>query len=322
MTLEIAEARPKCPPVLVLAFNRPDTTRQVFEVLRGARPEALYFAVDGARDGKHEESARVEQVQSLTAMIDWECQVRTLFRKTNRGCKLAVSEAISWFFGQVEAGIILEDDCVAHPSFFAYASELLERYRDEERVLMVSGDNFQKDRGGSDDSYYFSRYAHIWGWATWRRAWKHYDHEMKAWPNLRDGGGLAGFLRDRGAANYWSGIFEDTYRNRNTSWAYRWQFCIWAQKGLVVLPRCNLVSNVGFGEFATHTRAVSPWASLPVEPMSFPLVHPRLLEWDDGADAYTHKAVFSPPALWKRLLERCRRIAGNAAGTRDRRHGK
>ncbi len=318
MILENTDARSRCPAVLVLAFNRPDTTRQVFEALRDVRPEALYFAVDGARDGKHEESLRVAQVQSLVEMIDWKCDVRTLFRKMNLGCKIAVSEAITWFFDHVEAGIILEDDCVAHPSFFPYAGELLERYRDEERVLMVSGDNFQKDRGGSDESYYFSRYAHIWGWATWRRAWKQYDHEMKAWPKLRDGGELAGLLRDRGAASYWSGIFEDTYRNRNTSWAYRWQFCIWAQKGLVVLPRCNLVSNVGFGEFATHTTALSPWANLPVKPMSFPLVHPLSLEWDDRADAHTHNAVFSPPALWKRLFNKCRRIAGRAAGTRVR----
>lgn len=314
MTLEIADVRSKCPPVLVLAFNRPDMTRQVFEVLRGARPEALYFTVDGARDGKQEESSRVAQVQSLTAMIDWECQVRTLFRKTNLGCKLAVSEAISWFFGQVEAGIILEDDCVAHPSFFAYASELLERYRDDERVLMVSGDNFHKGRSNADESYYFSRYAHIWGWATWRRAWKYYDHEMKAWPVLRDSGGLVDLLRDRGAAEYWSGIFEETYQNRNTSWAYRWQFCVWARKGLVALPRRNLVSNVGFGEFATHTTSVNSWANLPVEPMSFPLVHPQSMTWDDRADAYTHKAVFSPPSLWKRLLRKCRRVARHVAG--------
>jgi hypothetical protein len=307
-----------CPPVLVLAFNRPDTTRRVLESLRPAKPERIFFAVDGPRPEMADEAQRVAQVRELATMIDWDCEVQTLFRSKNLGCKLGVSGAIGWFFEQVEAGIILEDDCVAHPSFFPYASELLERYRDDGRILMVSGDNFQQDRRRTGYSYYFSRYAHIWGWATWRRAWQHYDHEMKSWPELRDGGGLVDLLGDRQAARYWSNIFEDTYQDRNTSWAYRWQFCVWAQNGLTVLPGRNLVSNIGFGEFATHTKqAGHPWAGLPVEAMSIPLRHPPSLTRDDSADRYTQETVFASPSVWKRLLGKCRDVAGKAAGLRD-----
>jgi len=298
-----------CSPVLILAFNRPHTTRRVLESLRPARPGRIFFAVDGPRPERADEAQRVAQVRELARLIDWECEVRTLFRDRNLGCKLAVSQAITWFFTQVEAGIILEDDCIPHSSFFSYAADLLGRYLDEPGIMMVSGDNFQRGRRVTQYSYYYSRYAHIWGWATWRRAWRHYDHEMRKWPELRDGGWLQELLGDRRAARYWSGIFEETYRNRNTSWAYRWQFCVWARNGLTVLPSVNLVSNIGFGEFATHTRqAQNPLAALPVEAMALPLGHPPLLMRDERADAFTQSSIFSPPPLARRISGRLRRM--------------
>lgn len=297
-----------CPPILLLAFNRPDTTQRVLESLEAARPARIFLAVDGPRVNREGESARVAQVRHLAERIDWDCDVQTLFREQNLGCKLAVSQAISWFFSNVEAGIILEDDCVAHRSFFPYAAKLLERYRDDERVLMVSGDNFQRGRRRTEYSYYFSRYTHIWGWATWRRAWRLYDHEMTLWPGLRDGGWLIDILGDRKAAEYWGGIFEDTYQNRNTSWAYRWMFCAWAHGGLTVLPNVNLVSNIGFGDLATHTHhSESPWAALPVEAISLPLKHPPAPMRNRRADAFTQRAMFSSPPLWRRLSHRISR---------------
>ncbi|MEO8165112.1 MAG: glycosyltransferase family 2 protein, partial [Betaproteobacteria bacterium] len=169
--------RSACPPVLIVGFNRPHTTTRVLESLRAAKPARVFFAVDGPRPDAVEDASRVDKVQSLVSLIDWDCEVQTLFRSNNLGCKLGVSSAISWFFQQVDAGIILEDDCIAHPSFFPYVRELLGRYAVDERLLMISGNNFQADRRKPADSYYFSRYAHIWGWATWRRAWQHYDHE-------------------------------------------------------------------------------------------------------------------------------------------------
>jgi hypothetical protein len=281
-------------PVLILAFNRPDTTRAVIECLRAIRPAHVYLAVDGPRTDRPGEAAQVGAVQALAQAIDWPCRVETLFRRVNRGCKLAVSEALSWFFERVDAGIVLEDDCLAHPSFFPFAAELLERFHDDERVMMISGDNFQFGQRRTPYSYYFSRHTHIWGWASWRRAWKRYDHRMQLWPQLRDGGWLSDVLGDRAAVNYWTRIFEQTYREENSSWAYRWTFAAWVNHALTVLPSVNLVSNIGFGDDATHTtRRNNPLAALPAVAMSFPLAHPPFVIRDAEADRHTEALAFS-----------------------------
>lgn len=300
-----------CPPVLLLAFNRPDTTRRVIESLRSVAPGLVYFAVDGPRTGKREENEQVAAVRGLTDVIDWDCDVRTLFREKNLGCKIAVSEAISWFFDNVEAGIILEDDCVAHPSFFPYSAELLERYRDDERIFMISGDNFQFGRKRFEHSYYFSRYTHIWGWATWRRAWRLYDHRMSRWPELRDRGWLLDILEDRVAADYWRRIFDDTFGERNSSWAYRWTYSAWVNDALTILPCVNLVSNIGFGDVATHTRdRKNRLAALPVEEMRLPLRHPDRVIREARADTITQRTVFASPPLWKRIAKKILRRFG------------
>ena len=289
-----------CPPVLVLAFNRPDTTRRVIESLRPVGPAQLFFAVDGPRAGRGGENEQVAAVRRLAGTIDWDCDVQTLFRETNLGCKTAVSEAITWFFDNVEAGIILEDDCIAHPSFFPFATELLERYRDDQRVVMISGDNFQFGLRRSEDSYYFSRHTHIWGWATWRRAWRLYDHRMSPWPKLRDQGWLLNMLKDQFAADYWTRIFDETHSGRNSSWAYRWTFSAWVNGGLTALPGVNLVSNIGFGGLGTHNRnRGNRLAALPTEAMRFPLRHPVDVVRNESADEFTQQTIFVPSPWWK-----------------------
>ena len=300
-----------CPPVLVLAFNRPDTTRRVLESLRAVSPGAIFLAVDGPRAGRQEENETVAAVRRLADTIDWDCNVRTLFRETNLGCKTAVSEAITWFFDNVEAGIILEDDCVAHPSFYPFAAELLGRYQNDDRVLMISGDNFQLGRQWSEYSYYFSRYTHIWGWATWRRAWRHYDHHMLRWPELRNRGWLLDILKDRVAADYWTRVFDDTFAERNSSWAYRWTYSAWVNDALTILPCVNLVSNIGFGDIATHTRdRKNKLAALPVEEMGLPLRHPERVLRETRADTVTQRTVFASPPLWKRFAKKILRRLG------------
>ncbi|MEX2150264.1 MAG: hypothetical protein WD793_08605 [Steroidobacteraceae bacterium] len=308
-------AGPACPPVLLVAFNRPDTTQRVLETLRAALPAKVYFAVDGPRQDRAGDADAVQRVRDLACRMDWGCEVRTLFAEGNLGCKVAVSRAISWFFSEVDAGIILEDDCIAHPSFFPFAAALLERYRDDERVVMISGDNFQQGRRRAAYSYYFSRYTHIWGWATWRRAWRLYDHGMASWPELRDRGWLMEVLRDRAAVDYWTRVFDETHAERNSSWAYRWMFSAWSQSGLSVLPRVNLVSNIGFGERATHTRnRQAPLSALGLEAMAFPLAHPPHVVRDAQADDFSQRTLFSAGGRWRRL-------AGRAAGLLRRRAG-
>lgn len=294
-----------CPPVLLLAFNRPDTTAKVLESVRRARPERLFFAVDGPRKNRATERDNILAVQKLVDSIDWSCQVETLFRKSNLGCKIAVSEAISWFFDAVEHGIVLEDDCVADPSFFAFAAELLVRYRSEQRVWMLSGDNFQLGRQRTKYSYYGSRFTHIWGWATWRRAWRLYDHYMLRWPELRKAGWLEDYLGHRGAARYWRRVFDETHAERNSSWAYRWTYSAWVHDAVTLIPEVNLVSNIGFGEHATHNlNRRNRFAALPTESIAFPLRHPPEIKRNVEADEFTQATMFRNPPLWRRLAGR------------------
>jgi hypothetical protein len=294
-------------PVLVIAFNRPGLAAQVFDVLRVAKPDKLFFAVDGPRVGNTEDAELVQAVRSLVSGIGWDCEVRTLFPATNLGCKVAVSQAISWFFEYVEAGIILEDDCVPHLSFFPFSEELLIRFRHDERVMMISGDNFQEGAPQTSHSYYFSRYTHTWGWATWRRAWRLYDHGMKAWPERRNTGWLRDVLGDAGAVRYWGKIFEETWLEKNSAWDYRWIFSAWVNNGLTVLPSVNLVSNIGFGAAATntqiHDRSI---AALEVSEMGFPLSHPDFVVRNARADAFMQRKVFRTPAYWRILAHRLR----------------
>jgi hypothetical protein len=301
-----------CPPVLILAFNRPAIAARLFDALRPARPARIFFAVDGAREDRAGEAELVRRVQALADTVDWPCRIAPLFRERNLGCKVAVSGAISWFFEHVEEGLVLEDDCIPHPTYFPFAAELLARYRDDRRVMMVSGDCFQKPPFRTDYSYYFSRYTHTAGWATWRRAWALYDHRMSAWPELRRGGWLQDILGDRRAVRYWQRIFDATHDDHNTSWAYRFLFAAWSNGCVSIVPRANLMCNIGFGPGATHTNSVAdPMAEMPVYEMELPLRHPPFMIRDAIADAISEDMLFSgKDRLPRRIARRIARGIG------------
>lgn len=281
-------------PIAFLIFKRPDTAEKVFRAIREAMPSRLLVVADGPRADRPGESELCAQTREIIERVDWDCEVLTNYSDVNLGCKRRVSSGLDWVFGEVEEAIILEDDCVPHPSFFRYCGELLERYRDDKRVMSISGNNFQFGRKRSEYSYYFSRYVHVWGWATWRRAWEENDVNMKLWPEVRESGWLGDILQDNRAEQYWQQIFENTHQNRIDTWDYAWVFSCWVQSGLNTLPNANLVSNIGFGSAATHTSEESPLADLPTEPMSFPLSHPPFVVRDARADNFTQNRVFHP----------------------------
>jgi FkbM family methyltransferase len=270
---------------LFLLFNRPDLTRRVFERIREARPAQLFVAADGPRPDRPGEAALCAASRREVARVDWPCAVQTLFRENNLGCRSAVGSAITWFFGQVAAGIILEDDCLPEPSFFPYCAELLLRYRDDEQVMSISGDCFQPDGFEPGASYYFSLYQHIWGWATWRRAWQHYQPRLEQNPCLLDDAWLCRHLASQPAAAYWNKIIARYHRDQIDSWAYPWTFSCWARQGLNVVPARNLVTNIGFDSRATHTTSqLAPEANQPVHRMLFPLQHPTHVHRNSAAD--------------------------------------
>ncbi|MEY2885027.1 MAG: hypothetical protein RL490_2751 [Pseudomonadota bacterium] len=264
-------------PVLFLVFNRPDTTARVFESIRQAQPPRLYVAADGPRASRVGEAARCAQVRALATAVDWPCEIRTLFRDENLGCKCAVSGAIDWFFANEPEGIILEDDILPDPSFFRYCDELLARYRDDTTVSMISGCNLIGDRHGADSSYMLSHYMHIWGWASWRRAWTHYDVDMTGWADPAAKNKLAALLGNRPRAiAYWTGIFDQMAAGAIDTWDYQWVFAAWMHDMVATIPAQSLIGNIGFGADATHTTGDMPDAVRDAQPrpMAFPLRHP------------------------------------------------
>lgn len=280
-------------PVLFLIFNRPDTTQQVFNEIRKAQPKQLFVAADGPRQDRPDDIENCKKVREIIQQIDWDCNVSTLLREGNLGCKKAISSAIDWFFSQVDEGIILEDDCVPDQSFFPFCQELLERYRHDSRVMMISGDNFQFGKRRTEYSYYFSRYAHIWGWATWKRAWNYFDISMKLWPVIRDGNWLDAILDDAKAVKYWTHCFDNTFTGKMNTWDYQWVLTCWIQRGLSIIPEQNLITNIGFNQSGTHTLGKSIFSKLPVTNIKFPLIHPGFVIRNFQADKFTEKIWYS-----------------------------
>lgn len=265
----------------------------------------LYVAADGPRAHRLGEQDLCIEVRKVVTAVDWECEVHTLFREQNLGCRVAVSTALDWFFESEEEGIILEDDCLPDQSFFPFCQDLLERYRYDHRVMVIAGDYFHGNAHQPANSYFFSRYNHCWGWASWRRAWQQYDREMSRWPSVKNTNWL-GQLGDghRDFVDYWERIFDATFAAKIDSWAYRWTFSCWLQNGLTVLPSKNLVSNIGFSEEATHTRESNDTIGrLPLQSLSFPLNHPPSVVRDKTADRWEDLNVFITKfPLYRRVL--------------------
>ncbi len=282
-------------PILFVVFNRPETTKLVFEEIRKRRPAYLFIAADGPRENRPTDIQRCSEVREIVSNVDWPCEVNKLFSENNLGCKRAESSAINWFFNNVEMGIILEDDDLPDQSFFPYCKELLEKYKDDKRVMHISGDNFQQHnpKFSKNESYYFSKIPHVWGWATWRRAWNLYDLEMKGWPEVKENGSLVSFFNSRGIYEYWAYVWDRYYAHKIDSYDGQWVFACASHGGLSINPSVNLISNLGFGDDSTHTKDSSLWfANLPIKTVNFPLVHPKDISVDDSADAFTFRELF------------------------------
>lgn len=250
-------------PVLFCIFNRPELTQQVFAAIRDARPEKLLICADGPRSTHPEDAPRVEQARSVVAQVDWPCELQTNFSPTNLGCRQRMASGIDWAFGLSEHLIVLEDDCLPSPQFFDFCQRMLDRFQQDPRVGMICGDQFLPNLECDTDAY-FSRYPYVWGWASWRRAWQHYDLAMRHWPCRRDQKWIEGVTTGSAEAAYWSNIFENQHQGQIDTWDYSWIFNCWDQNLLSIHPKHNLVSNIGFGADATHTTDATNWlANLP-----------------------------------------------------------
>lgn len=297
-------------PVLLLVFSRPDTTRRVFEGIRSAAPSKLYVAADGPRPARPREAELCRQTRTIVDQVDWNCDVRTLFRDTNLGCRKAVSSAIDWFFENEEHGIIFEDDCLPDPSFFRFCSELLEKYRDTNNVMTINGSNFQFGEKRGEASYFFSRCPHVWGWATWRRAWQRFDLEMKSFPEFSRENRIDKFFPDGRMRRHYSILLRAAFEARIDSWAYPLLYSVLSHDGLCISPNTNLVENIGW-QSGTHTALTgASWLKKmtmgriyhrlmtnKAQPISFPLAHTPEVTPDPSADLRHFRMCIDSPFM-------------------------
>lgn len=279
-------------PVVFLVFNRPDLTARVFERIRAARPDRLLIVADGPRASRPGEATECEQTRQVVSVIDWPCAVETNFADSNMGCRDRVSSGIDWAFSLVDEAIILEDDCLPDLTFFRFCQELLHKYRDEPVVMHVSGANLHNNIVRDGHDYYFSRHAHIWGWATWRRAWALYDRNLRKWRTKRDLKRMLGKPINRALVRHFEARLDATAAGTLNTWDYQWMFTCWAENGICITPMGNLVANIGFDARATHTKRDSDEAHLAVYRSPFPLRHPPEKTRDVEADDTTERLRF------------------------------
>lgn len=242
-------------PVLFLIFNRSDVTEQVFGQIRKVKPKQLFIAADGPRNSHPDDIEKCETTRNLVLdMVNWDCEVKTLFRDKNLGCGLAVSQAITWFFEHVEMGIILEDDCFADLSFFTFCQKLLFHFIDDNEIMHISGGCFLPSRFFGKESYYYSIYPYVWGWATWKRAWQkfHYNIDNLYYTISKTHSGYRNM-------EYWQNIFNNINSNRIDTWAWRWNFILWENRGISVSSTVNLIKNIGFSGDSTHTKSINKY---------------------------------------------------------------
>lgn len=302
-------SKPVRSPVVFIIFNRPDKTLITFDAIAKARPTKLLVIADGPRTSVAGELELCEKTRKIIDSVDWDCEVLKNYSDINLGCRNRLATGLNWVFEQVPEAIILEDDCLPAPEFFQFCDEMLSYYRDEDRIGMISGDNFQNGiRRGTGD-YYFSRYCHIWGWATWARAWKNYDVNVSRWPELRRSNWLEsiGFSGDE--KKFWTKAFDRVHSKQQDTWDYQWTFSCWLNNMLAIMPNVNLISNIGFDNDATHTTGSSIYSDMALGKLNLPLQHVSQIQCDQGADHLTSRNMFSNSKL-KRALMRMKTLLG------------
>jgi hypothetical protein len=302
--IPITRPNPEVAPVVLFVFNRPHLTTQSFERIRQARPRRLFVVADGPRVGHPDDPDLCEATRKMVSSPDWKCELQTDFAEENLGNGQRMSSGLDWVFKQCEEAIILEDDCLPSRSFFNFCTTLLTYYRDDTRVMHISGDNFQDGIHRGMGSYFFSRYSLSWGWASWARAWQYYDCKIRHWPEARELAWLHSFLDNPAEIRYWTMIFERLHRGLIDTWDYQWLFACWRHNGLSIQPNANLVSNVGSGPDATHHKGPHSTIGIPTLELE-DLLHPGQVQRDRRADRFTFRKHIAPsrPPLLQRIRD-------------------
>lgn len=274
-------------PILFIIFNRPEHTQKVFEQIRKQQPKSLFIAADGPRLSNKHDVQLCDETRKIVSNIDWECNVQTLFHEKNLGCGLAPATAISWFFTQVDEGIILEDDCIPNQSFFGYCKNLLQKYKYNDEVMMICGTSYQP-KPLDNNSYYFSKYPHVWGWATWKSAWEKYNFYLLNESRAQQATVINKTFHIKREQALWKNNML-MIENGLDAWDFQWMYWMWKNDGLCIIPWKNMISNIGFGDFATHTfDQHSIQADMENHGIDI-IYHPKKIENHIKADNYERK---------------------------------
>lgn len=274
-------------PVLLIVFNRPETTKQVFNAIKMAKPSLLYISADAPREGNKEDELKCALVKQIVEDIDWNCTVKKKYVEKNQGCGPGPANAISWVFENEDRAIILEDDCVPALPFFSYCNELLERYKEDTRVWLISGNQYNEEAVTTPHSYFFSRYGHSWGWATWKRCWNEMDMSLSKYPRIIEQDLYKASFRTDEEAAFFDAKIKKIYYNdylKSHIWDFQFGFAISSNGGLSIVPRKNLVKNIGY--IGTHSEKKNQFHDRPVDENYSILSHPEFVLCDVNYDQY------------------------------------
>jgi hypothetical protein len=282
---------------MFLFFRRPEPTARVFEAIRESRPPRLYLVADGPRSDVADDEEFCEATRAVADRVDWPCEVIRDYSDRNLGMQERTVSGIDLTLEREEQAIILEDDCLPHPTFFRWCEEMLDRYRDDERVMHISGSQLLPRPSRNGASYYFSRYVHVWGWATWPRAWRLYDDDLRDWhgkSKRRREAQLRRMYSEESERRYWRYVWNNS--EQIDTWDSLWSYVVQARGLCAANPNTNLISNIGFGEEATNA-IEDPFgiAARPLEGMEFPLIHPPSVERDAETDARASELLYRHP---------------------------
>ena len=276
-------------PLLLLIFNRPKETEILIKRLSIFKPKKIYVFSDGPRTHSLTDNINCRKSKSIIEKISWKCEIKKNYQKKNLGLKKAISKGISWFFQNEKRGLILEDDCIPNRDFFEFCTWGLKKFNNDSKVGSITGNNFLNNQVKIKNSYYFSKYAHCWGWATWRNRWELYDKNIKFWNKWRKSKNFESIFNSKLEKKYWIKIFDNVKENNINSWAYPWNLCLWYHKKIVLTPKFNLVSNIGISKDATHTYFKNDNVSYQVKKLKKPYIKHTSMQINDMADNYVFK---------------------------------
>ena len=275
-------------PILILVYNRSKNLNKLINLLRKIRAKNIYVSFDGPKKNQTDID-KCNNVKKNIENIDWKCNLYKNFLNTNNGCKLGVSKGLEWFFSKVDRGIIIEDDCKPSQDFFIFSEWALIKYKKKNKIGGITGNNFLKNKINITETFYYSKYAHCWGWATWRRTWEKYDKDIKFWKRYKSSKSWNNYFSHNIEKRYWEKIFNNVYNKMLDSWAYPWMLGIWKNNQLIITPKKNLVLNVGFSRDATHTNSRFHNFQYKTFKIKKPYYAPKKIEVNKIADNYVFK---------------------------------